>query len=729
MAKIEVELTNGAKAGQTLQELQKEASKLNKEISKLPTNSQEFVDKAKRLREVNGNLTEVRNQIKGTTEASNQLKDSFSQFVPFSGQFASIGQQLGSAKAGVGGLISAMGTLRGAIISTGIGALVVVLGALMSYLTSTQEGMDKLSAVIRPLQAIFERLKGVLQELGEKVFKRLEEAIENPKQALIDLGNIIQENLMNRLKALSLFGPALAKIFSGEWKAGLKDLGNATLQLTTGVENMIDKIGDAATSLGNIIDEAVEKGKRLDELQKQIERAEINQIKRSKELELIIKQQKDIVEDSTKSWDERREAAEKALDAQQQQMAMELALIDKRIEKMKLEQSLNDTGREQQKELAELEAKRFETEARITEQRIEFKKKITEFDVAQSAEILAIQQNLEDLRVEAMKEGMEKEIAEIELQTERKIEALTGSAEQIAEQEVLLEEIRLQQIQAIKDKYAAEQKAKDEKDKADELAREEKLKADKERLAASQAEFEKQMQEISQDMASDGFAFATELSARTIKDQASAKKIRKAGGLVEVGINAQKEISANALKGADIAASLPGPAGVAAGAAYVAGANLRTLIRSGIMAARIVAFRRGGVLRGPSHEQNGIPFTIDGRPGFEAEGDEILLTRGVFRNPVLRNAASAINVLGGGRKFAAGGPLNPFTSAGSGTASRATNDAAIQSLTGMDEIKSLLSENLQAINNRIDNIKVVNVATETQDVIDTVARIRNEADV
>jgi hypothetical protein len=729
MAKIEVELTNGAKAGQTLQELQKEASKLNKEISKLPTNSQEFVDKAKRLKEVNGNLTEVRNQIKGTTEASNQLKDSFSQFVPFSGQFASIGQQLGSAKTGVGGLISAMGTLRGAIISTGIGALVVVLGALMSYLTSTQEGMDKLSAVIRPLQAIFERLKGVLQELGEKVFKRMEEAIENPKQALIDLGNIIQENLMNRLKALSLFGPALAKIFSGEWKEGLKDLGNATLQLTTGVENMIDKIGDAATDLGNIIDEAVEKGKRLDELQKQIERAEINQIKRSKELELIIKQQKDIVEDSTKSWDERREAAEKALSAQEQQLAIELALIDKRIEKMKLEQSLNDTGREQQKELADLEAKRFETEARITEQRIEFKKKITEFDVAQAAEILAIQQNLEDLRVEAMKEGMEKEIAEIELQTERKIEALTGSAEQIVEQEVLLEEIRLQQIQAIKDKYAAEQKAKDEKDKADELARAEKLKSEKERLAASQAEFERQMQEISQDMASDGFAFATELSARAIKDQEAAKKIRKAGGLIEIGINAQKEISANALKGADIAASLPGPAGVAAGAAYVAGANLRTLIRSGIMAARIVAFRRGGVLRGPSHEQSGIPFTIDGRPGFEAEGEEILLTRGVFRNPVLRNAASAINVLGGGRKFAAGGPLNPFTSAGSGTASRTTNDAAIQSITGVDDIKSLLSQNLQAINNRIDNIKVVNVATETQDVINTVTRIRNEADV
>ncbi|TGE08340.1 hypothetical protein EU556_11530 [Hymenobacter fodinae] len=38
-----------------------------------------------------------------------------------------------------------------------------------------------------------------------------------------------------------------------------------------------------------------------------------------------------------------------------------------------------------------------------------------------------------------------------------------------------------------------------------------------------------------------------------------------------------------------------------------------------------------------------------GRPGFEAEGNEIILTKGVHRNPVLRPFASLLNMLGGGK--------------------------------------------------------------------------------
>jgi hypothetical protein len=65
-------------------------------------------------------------------------------------------------------------------------------------------------------------------------------------------------------------------------------------------------------------------------------------------------------------------------------------------------------------------------------------------------------------------------------------------------------------------------------------------------------------------------------------------------------------------------------------------------------------FADGGVLRGPSHAQGGIPLFSrrTGRPlGAEAEGDEIILAKGVYRNPVLRAQASALNVAGGGRSF------------------------------------------------------------------------------
>jgi hypothetical protein len=67
-------------------------------------------------------------------------------------------------------------------------------------------------------------------------------------------------------------------------------------------------------------------------------------------------------------------------------------------------------------------------------------------------------------------------------------------------------------------------------------------------------------------------------------------------------------------------------------------------------------FAQGGVLRGPSHAQGGIPLfhRRTGRPlGAEAEGDEIILTKGVYQNPTLRAMASALNVAGGGRALMA----------------------------------------------------------------------------
>jgi len=56
---------------------------------------------------------------------------------------------------------------------------------------------------------------------------------------------------------------------------------------------------------------------------------------------------------------------------------------------------------------------------------------------------------------------------------------------------------------------------------------------------------------------------------------------------------------------------------------------------------------KGGVLRGPRHAQGGIPI--------EAEGDEIVLTKGVYQSPRLRSMASSLNVAGGGIAFENGG--------------------------------------------------------------------------
>jgi hypothetical protein len=73
---------------------------------------------------------------------------------------------------------------------------------------------------------------------------------------------------------------------------------------------------------------------------------------------------------------------------------------------------------------------------------------------------IAAQRRIQDLSIEIMEEGLEKELAQMQLETERKIETLTGSEQQIAEQKRLLLENSLQEQQTLRDEYLLEQKEK-----------------------------------------------------------------------------------------------------------------------------------------------------------------------------------------------------------------------------------------------------------------------------
>lgn len=106
-----------------------------------------------------------------------------------------------------------------------------------------------------------------------------------------------------------------------------------------------------------------------------------------------------------------------------------------------------------------------------------------------------------------------------------------------------------------------------------------------------------------------------------------------------------------------------GPEGYAV--AVIEAAALAVTAGIQIAAIKNQKFSGGGVLVGASHDEGGIPFTVNGKPGFEAEEDEILLTKGVYRNPYLRSMASQLNVAAGGKHFAGGGVPLPSVSSSS----------------------------------------------------------------
>ena len=93
-------------------------------------------------------------------------------------------------------------------------------------------------------------------------------------------------------------------------------------------------------------------------------------------------------------------------------------------------------------------------------------------------------------------------------------------------------------------------------------------------------------------------------------------------------------------------------------AVLIAGQTLATGIQ--IDAIQSATFKHGGKLVGASHQEGGIPFTVGGVPGFEAEGGEVIINK--KSSSMFGSLLSAINAAGGGVPFEFGGNI-PITKA------------------------------------------------------------------
>lgn len=265
---------------------------------------------------------------------------------------------MGTTK-GLSGGSKALKIFKFALISTGIGAVVVALGALIAFLGTTQKGMDAVTKVTKPLKVIFGSILGVIQDLGERVFetgKKMLKALSKPKVLLQDLMEFIKNNVINRFKALGV-------IVQGLMNFDFKQMANGFLQLGSGVEDVIgkvgkivDKVGEMAESTGEFFRDAIEKGGQLAAIAIEIseKETEIGLIRAKaiddmKALELIAK-------DTSKSAEERNKAGNDALVISKDLAEKEKEILALKIKEMTLDQTINDTSREGIKELNQLKA-------------------------------------------------------------------------------------------------------------------------------------------------------------------------------------------------------------------------------------------------------------------------------------------------------------------------------------------------------------------------------------
>ena len=259
---------------------------------------------------------------------------------------------------------NALKLLKVSLVATGIGAIVVAVGSLAAAFLSTQEGVDKLNSVLTPLKEILATIWGIAQELGKGLFQMVS-------------GDVI-----------------------GGWNA----------------------MGKAVEDVGEKMEEAWKRGKKLHDLQLLIREDNLNMIKAEAQLSAQIEEQRFIAEDVTKSYKERKDALDLAIQSEDALYNLRKNSLQLKINELKLSQEANDTNAEGVEELIRLEAElislnatRFSRQKDVRNQlnSLNEQYKTQEANKAQEAiatvtrqgyQELEIKQDFLDMEAEALKE-------------------------------------------------------------------------------------------------------------------------------------------------------------------------------------------------------------------------------------------------------------------------------------------------------------------------------------
>jgi len=358
---------------------------------------------------------------------NNVLKDAKSQLAAYVfGQKAADGATKASILS-TAGLSAAMNVLKLALIATGIGAFVVLLGSLIAAFATTQKGVDLLEDGMAALKGIFQSTLGVAQNLGDKLIG----IFSNPKQAIKDLVDFLQGNLLNRLKS---FGVILDGILQGD----TKKITNGVAQLATGVENLTDKLEAGAKATGKFLTDAAKRGQQIVAIERDIEDLEaqigLRRAENSKrETELLI-----IAKSVNSTQKERKAATDEILKNTADLQKLEEDIVKKKIEALKLSQSQNDTDRAGNKELFDLEAELIKVQSAGKEKQLSLIKLLNKENKEQlenlKKTIPIVEQQIEGL------DEFEKKLKKIEDASKKAQEEAFKFLQTIYEPEELFEE-------------------------------------------------------------------------------------------------------------------------------------------------------------------------------------------------------------------------------------------------------------------------------------------------
>nr|WP_314558465.1 chromosome segregation ATPase [uncultured Capnocytophaga sp.] len=357
--------------GGRLLEVIQQQDKKYKELQKSIGNNQVEVGNYKQaILEALGTNNELGGTLGNLINTFNGLKDKLAlvqtPFVNFV-QTGKIAPTMLTSTAGATSKAStAMKVFRGALLGTGIGLIVVALGSLIAYLTSTQEGVDKVSRVLTPLKVAMQTLWGVVQQVGKSMLEAFKAMWEPVKR----VGDAVVTYLITPIKQAIALGQGLIKVFKGDFEGAWEDVKKpisdvvdktkeayaATIQSGKELAAVGKKLRETMGEAGAMMDEAMKRGARIAEIGIQLASSEADYIEKSETLKQLFAEQNQIARDTSKTVEERERAAKASVETLKEINALARERNQLEVERIELQQQSNDTSDEERAELARKKA-------------------------------------------------------------------------------------------------------------------------------------------------------------------------------------------------------------------------------------------------------------------------------------------------------------------------------------------------------------------------------------
>jgi hypothetical protein len=413
-------------------------------------------------------LDEVGEKSGGASEAFKTFKNELNSAFPIFGKIGNAAKALGVV------FKSALGPI-GIAIAVVVGAI----GGLLAAFGRTQEGADQLRKVTALLEIGFDRLVGFLQVLGKALF----DAFSNPKQAIIDIGNAIQQNITNRIQAVGEGFRALADvvtntaagialsikgIFDDDAKKEAEDyfaaageasirFGKAVLKGVTGLDDVIGTVRDGFNAIGAEIDATTKAADRLRGAEIALRKARIAQAAEQGKLNRLFQEQVQISQDVNKTAEERTAAAQQAIAAQDRLATLSKAVAQQELNILEIKAAQNDTDDEalllitqKRAELEQIDADRLSGSRRVQNVINGIEKQIADQAIAEQKRIAEEQSKLQEARQQGQaaldaflaEKRKERELADATELERRVFLAQDAAAKEVAQARKLADDLR-----------------------------------------------------------------------------------------------------------------------------------------------------------------------------------------------------------------------------------------------------------------------------------------------